>query len=113
MTKYPMVEHEAFIAAMEQLIQDYEAERGTDICILCKTAMKVTSGVARYCHVCPWQTITSDWCLSKTYYEPKMLYASIIGYARLYPEDYPTTVAIRIADLHEWIELYRADLAKQ
>ena len=37
----------------------------------------------------------------------------IVGQARRNPTDYPTTVAIRIADLHEWIELYRADLAKQ
>lgn len=111
MTKYPMVEHEVFIAAMEQLIQNYEAKRGTSICILCETAIRLADE-PNYCNICPWNIITAEYCLDHQYSESEVL-GCIIGCVRLYPAKYPIIVTARIAELHEWIELYRADLAKQ
>lgn len=113
MTEYSMVEHKAFIAAMEQLIQNYEAKRGTKQCALCTAASKVAQSKDNFCLVCPWQIITAEGCIFRKYYELEPNSRFRIGFARKNPTKYPTIVAIRVKELREWIKLYRADLAKQ
>lgn len=113
MTKYPMIYHEKFITAMEQLMRDYEAGRGTDVCTLCTTAKKYARERSNFCTICPWMCITGRSCISTAFQEPGVSLLCVMGQARAHPIRYPAMTAIRITELHEWIKLYRADLAKQ
>lgn len=92
--------HEAYIKAMEETIRKYARAIGDGgvvsscyvSCSLCKVSgVKNRTYVPQYCKECPWVKITGSTCITR-------MKKGDIKYTN------------RIAELQEWIDLYKADM---